>query len=230
MKKAGFLFIFLFVFLFFLQIYFIKAQGLEEGLEGIGEQLEEGIGKAEDIKEDIEQKRWDYLGEEWKKILLENRFVSAMDSFLKKIDIVFVVLFGEHYSLSLVLLSIILLWFYLFLKMSEILTDYSSFSSTTSMVIGFVLTIILAQFKILRAIIEFFAWLIFWKESNVWRFVILFIIVVGMIGIYYLSSYMGEIHKKKKEEEEKQQEKIDRHFLRKIAEMFSKAFGKKENQ
>lgn len=230
MKKITILFIFLFIFLLFLQVYSVKAQDIEEGLEETKEQLEEGIEKAEDIKEDIEQKRWEYLGQEWKKILLENRFVSAIDSFLSKINIVFVILFGEPYSLSLILLCVIILWFYFFLKFSEILTDFSNFSSTTSMVIGFALTIILAQTKVLKKIIEFFAWLIFWKESNVWRFIIMLVIFLGMIGLYCLSSYLGEIHKKKKEEKEKQQEKIDRRFLRKIAEMFSKAFGKKEKQ
>lgn len=228
MKKIGVLFVFLFLVLIFLQVYSVKAQDIEESLEGAEEQLEESLEDAEDIKENIEGKKWDYLGEEWKKILLENKFVSTIDSFLKKIDIVFVILFGEHYSLSLILLSIIFLWFYLFFKISEILTDYSTFTSTTSTVIGFCLTIVFAQFKILKTIIEFFAWLIFWKESNIWRFVIMLLIFLGMIGLYYLSSYLGEIHKKKKEEEEKHQEKIDRRLLRKIAEMFSKAFGKKE--
>lgn len=228
MKKIGVLFIFLFVFLLCLHVYSIRAQDITEGLEGAKEQLQEGTEKIEDIKDTLEEKRWEYLGKEWKKILLENKFVSTMNSFLTKISIVFVIFFGEPYSLSFVLLGVIILWFYFFLKFSEILTDYSSFSSTTSMVIGFALTMVLAQFKILKKIIEFFGWLIFWKESNIWRFVIVLVIFLLMIGLYYLSSYLGERHKKQKEEEAKQQEKIDRSFLRKIADMFSKALGSGE--
>ena len=122
-----------------------------------------------------------------------------------------------------------MLWFYFFFKFSEIFTDYSSFSSTTAMVIGFAFTIILAQFQILRKIIEFFGWLAFSQESNIWRFLIMLGIFGGMILIYYLSSYFGDSFKKGKEKMEEDKEKMeklrakaDRGILRKFMEAVMK--------
>ncbi len=231
MKKIGVLFICLFlVFLLILQVSYIRAQGIQEGLEEAKEGLEEGVEKVEDIKEKLEEDKWDYLGKEWKKIFLENKFVSFIDSFLTKISIVFVILFGEPYSLSLTLLFVIALWFYFFLKFSEIFTDYSSFSSSTAMVIGFALTVIFAQVKIFKKIVEFFGWLIFSQESNIWRFVIMLVIFLVMIGLYSLSSYLGKMHKKKKEEEEKGRAKEERGILHRFVETikkFQKSLGEK---
>ena len=233
MKKIGVLFICLFLFLILIQSSNIQAQDIEEGLEGAEEKLQEGIEKAEDIKEKLEEGKWDYLGKEWKEILLKNKFVSFVDNCFKKISFVFTFLFGEPYSLSLTLLLVIILWFYFFFKFSEIFTDYSSFSPTTAMVIGFAFTIILAQFQILRKVIEFFGWLVFSQEANIWRFFVMLGIFLAMIGIYYLSSYLGNSFKKSKEEKEKRKEKmeksrakIDRGTLRKLVKAIMKGLKK----
>lgn len=233
MKKIGVLFICLFLFLILIQSSNIQAQDIEEDLEGAEEKLQEGIEKAEDIKEKLEEGKWDYLGKEWKEILLKNKFVSAIDGFFTKISFVFRFLFGEAYTLSLTLLLVIILWFYFFFKFSEIFTDYSSFSSTTAMVIGAAFTIILAQIQILRKIIEFFGWLVFSQEANIWRFFIMLGIFLAMIGIYYLSSYLGDSFKKSKEEREKRKEKmeksrakVDRGTLRKLVKAIMKGLKK----
>ncbi len=226
MKKIEVLFICLFLFLILIQSFNIQAQDIGEGLEDFEEQFQEGVDRVGDVKEQLEEGKWDYLGKEWKKILLKNKFVSSIDSFLTKISIVFVVLFGEAYSLSLTLLLVIVLWFYFFFKFSEIFTDYASFSSSTAIVIGVALTIILAQLQILRKIIEFFGWLIFTQEANIWRFFIILGIFVGLIFIYYLTSYFGDIRKKRKEEGERERAKIERKGFHKFFEKLMEAFRK----
>jgi hypothetical protein len=232
MKKAGVLFIFLFIFLIFLNVHpnFIKAQDITENLDDFEEQVEEGLENVEETKQTLEERKWDYLKEEWTKFFTKNKYVAGMNSFLTKISIVFFVLVGEHYSFSWMFFFIIVLWVYFLLKFNEILTDYSSFTNTTSLVIALAFTIILAQFKVFKMVIKFFRWLIFSQESNIWRFLIMFIIFAVMIGIYWISSYMGDIHKKNKEKEEKEQEKRDRSFLRSIADILSKAFGQGEKK
>ena len=233
MKKIGVLFICLFLFLIFIQSSNIRAQDIQEGLEGVEEKLEEGVEKVEDIKEKLEEGKWDYLGKEWKEILLKSKFVSVIDSFFTKISFVFKFLFGEAYSLSLTLLLVIILWFYFFFKFSEVFTDYSSFSSSTAMVLGFAFTIILSQFQVLRKIIEFFGWLVFSQEANIWRFLIMLGIFLAMIGLYYLSSYLGDSFKKSKEKREEDKEKmeksrakVDRGILRKLVEAIMKGLKK----
>lgn len=225
MKKIGVLFICLFLFLILIQSSNIPAQDIGESLEEGKEKLQEGVDKVEDIKEKLEEGKWDYLGKEWKEIFLTSKIVSSIDSFLTKINIVFVVLFGESYSLSLTLFLVISLWFFFFFKFSEIFTDWTSFSSTTAMVIGLCFTIILAQFQILRKIVEFFGWLVFSQESNIWRFLIMLIIFLVMIGLYYLSSYFGDLHKKKEEEMEKSRAKIERGILHKFVEAIKEGLG-----
>jgi len=228
MKKIGVLIFILVILLQFLQVQSVLAQDFEENLEDVQ-------GKIEDVEEEIEDIRegkWDYLGKEWKEILLKNKFVSTVDTFFAKISIVFVILFGEPYSLSLTLLFVIMLWFYFFFKFSEIFVDFSSFSSTTAIVIGGALTIILAQFNILRKIIEFFGWLVFSQESNIWRFLIMLGIFLVLIGSYYFSSYLGDKFKKNKEKREKKEEemekeraKADRGILRKLVESIMSGLG-----
>ncbi len=236
MKKIGVLFICLFLLLSFTQLFNIQAQDLGDGLEDLEEQLQEGVDKVEDTKEILVEGKWDYLGKEWKEILLKNKFVSSIDNFLTKISIVFVILFGEAYSLSLTLFLVIILWFYFFFKFGEIFTDYSSFSSTTAMVIGGALTIILAQLQVLREIIEFFGWLAFSQESNIWRFLIMLGVFLAMIGIYYFSSKFGDGFKKSKEKSEKEKEemekkraKVDRGILRKLVESIMGGLGVKDS-
>ena len=204
---------------------------LESGLLS-EEQLQEGVEKVEDIKEKLEEGKWDYLGKEWKEILLKNKFVSVIDSFFTKISIVFKILFGEPYSLSLTLFLVIILWFYFFFKFSEIFTDYFNFSST-AIVIGAAFTVVLAQFQVLRKIIEFFGWLVLSSESNIWRFLIMLGIFGIMILLYYLSSHFGDVYKKGKEKKEKSKEemeksraKVERGILHKLVKAIMKGLKK----
>src|SRR3989338_10796665 len=66
-----------------------------------GQQVQNAGEVIQNITKTIEEKKWDYLGDRWKEVLLKNKYASAVDGFLKKIDFVFVVLFGEHYDFSL---------------------------------------------------------------------------------------------------------------------------------
>ena len=226
MKKIGVLFICVFLVLSFIQLF--NAQDVFDG-----EDFEEKIEEVEDTKEkieegigDIKEGKWEYLGKEWKEILLKKKFVSTVDGFFTKISLVFKILFGEHYSLSFVLFFVVLLWAYFFFKFREIFTDYSSFSSLTATVIGFGFTIILAQFQILRKIIEFFGWLVFTQEANIWRFLILLGIFLGMIFIYYLTSYLGDGFKKSKEKREENKEEMEKKRAREERRIFHKLFEK----
>ncbi len=216
MKKIWVL-VFLLVLLILPIVYAQISTGqLEDTIEGLEEKIEEFEEKKENIEEDVEkikETKWDYLGEEWKEILLKNKFVSFVDGFLKKISFVFVVLFGESYSLSLTLFLIICLWLYFFFKFTEIFRDYSSFSSSVAMGIGFCLTIVLAQLKVLKQIVEFFGWLVFSQEANWLRFIIVLVIFLVMVILYKVTSGFGENFKKNKEQMEKERAKVERGIL-----------------
>ncbi len=223
MKKIGVL-IFLCL-LFFTQL--VYAESIVEGLDEKVEELEEKKKNIEEGVEKIKETKWDYLGEKWKNLLLKNSFVSFADGFFQKINFAFVILFSENYSLSLTLFFIIILWLYFFFKLSEILTDYSSFSSAIATAIGFGIVIILAQLKILRSVVEFFGWLVF--SQKVWgvQIIIFVIIVFVLVFLYKLSSQIGKSFKeygeKTKEEMEKEEEKINRGIIKSFADAIVKA-------
>jgi hypothetical protein len=204
MKKIGVLFICLFLILSFVQLFNVQAQNIP----GVGD-IEDTIEDIEDTKEDIEDKiddikegKWDYLGGEWKEMILKRKFFAAIDGFFQKIDFVFVFLFGQHYVLSLSLFFVALLWLYFAFKFSEIFRDYMFLSKYIAMGIGVALTIILAQFQLLKKVVDFFGWLAFSQESNIWRFLIMLGIFATMMIVYYVSSKIGDAHKESKEKTE----------------------------
>jgi len=218
MKKIGVLYLLMLVLLsiLFLNIFAvsIKAQlsdtGLPSGLEGDVEKIQNLTEKGQEIIEKTkEQESRDYLFQEWKKMFLGNKFVSVMDSFLTKISFVFVVLFGEPYSLSGMLLIMIILWFYLFLKFSEIFRNFTPFSEIISWIIGLGITIIMAQTQALRKITEWLVLLTFYKEGSWYRFFIIVGIIVALFLIYYFTSAFGKTFKEQKEKAEIEKEKAE---------------------
>jgi len=216
-KKIVLLFVLLFVFAF-LQTAILKAD-----LSGTQDKLDESVGNLEGVQENIETK-WDYLGKEWKNILLKNDIVKTADGFLKKISPAFVVLFGEPYSLSLTLLFIVVFWFLFFFKFKEILTDFSMFSPATSMIISFGLVIILGQVggNLFKKLVGFLGWIVFSQDAWWARTILIVVVVFAIILISKMSSLFGEAMKKNREELAKEQEKSDRKSLKSIVDSIVK--------
>lgn len=219
MKKIGVLF------LGILLLGFLSNVLLAVDADNIQDDLEEKIEKAEDASEKIneftENDKWDYLSKEWKKVLLENKFVSSVNSFLSKINLVFIVLFGEDYNLSLVFLFVIIFWVFFLINFNVIFRDYSAFSGSIAGAIAFALTVVGAQFGFYRKFSEIVFKLIFYKEGIWgWIFIILFLIALGVI--IALNKYFGKQVKLNREREFKEQEKIDREILHREATIWEK--------
>lgn len=232
MKKAGVLLLMLLILsilsIIFVQVQQIQAQELNEET-GLPSELEKVQNISEKGKETVEKisdkEKREYLFQEWKNLLLKNKVISAIDLFFTKISPAFLVLFGEPYALSGFLLIIIILWFYFFFKLSEIMIDFSPFSSGVGWVIGLGLTIVLAQIQILRKIAEFFIWFVFYKEATWWRFAATLIIIFALFFIYYFSSVFSKAYKeqKKKTKQEIREAKLE--AGEKIAEDLIKGAG-----
>ena len=173
---------------------FISASNPLDGFVG---QIDEGVGKVEETAERVQrisqgEARWEYLSEVWQEILLENQGVAFFNDLFERGNIVFVVLFGRDYSLSLTLIFLIILWVYFWSQFNKIIGTFSTFSSGTSLVISLGLTIILAQ-------MQFFDWasqmifkLLFIREGAfawVWTIgSILFAILFAMMFSRFFSS------------------------------------------
>ena len=185
------------------------------------------VDKLKGLGENLTDKdKREYLFQELKKELLKNKFIAVMDKFFTKISIVFTILFGEPYTLSGVLLIIIILWFYFFIKFSEIMHNYSAFSSGVAWVMGFAITVVAAQVQILRKIAEFFIWFTLYKEATWWRVLAWGILVVGMFLLYYLSSKISVTIKDKKKKTKIKQDLADLHEGAKTGKAITKTITK----
>jgi len=228
MKKRNILFCFLLFSLLAFNILGVTAEVAVEGLGDLEENIEDLEEKAEEIEnlpENIETK-WDYLGNEWKNVLLKNKLVSGLDSFFTQISVIFEVLFGEPYSLSLTLFFIVLLWFYLLFKIKEILGDFGMFSPAISWAMSFVVVMLISRTDGIKSVVGFFGNLIFSQESLGLKWIIFIIIAVIMIFIYKFSSLLGESYKATKEGLEKEEEKRNRGILKAYADAIIKSFTK----
>jgi len=208
MLKKGILIIFVFLFSVF-TLSFILAQN---PLDGFVQQIDNVTGRVENTAEKVErlsreEVKWLELGARWKEMLLKNPVVFEIDNLFKKGNIIFVVLFGRDYSLSLTLFFLIILWLYFWSQFNKIIGTFSSFSSGTSIVISLGMTIILAQLKFFDWASEILFKLIFFRE-DVWGWIwaiggFLVVIFVGMIIGNFFSSLKKSVLKFKKEDYKK---------------------------
>lgn len=193
--------------LFTLILHNVLAQGVND--EGIPSEVE-GITNASDKIVDIGQNltKEDYLKQEWQKILLNNTVISKLDAAFRKGNIVFKVLFGVDYSLSLTLVFIITLWVFTMLIVKDSTKKGLGIFEAAAWVLGIVSAVALSQLKIIPRISAFLVKLIFYQEAGWARFII-FVVVVGIIVVlFYLKALLSgtlEANRKKKLESETEQ-------------------------
>jgi len=122
------------VFVFFvLGILFLNFAVAADPLDGfedkinqvqdVKEKVEEGVEKSKD--QAVWEEKWDYLGKEWPKLMLRNDVVLKLDGFFSKFSLVFSILFGAPYSMSLVLFFIVFLWLFFFSSIMKIIIAMS---------------------------------------------------------------------------------------------------------
>lgn len=173
MKKSfAILFLCLLVLPLFLNLAASQDTGLPSGLNP--EQIQNTTGRI--------SAEWDYLGKEWKNILLNNPTVKAVDSFLTKIDGVFFVLFGIHYSLSPALFITIFLWIFFLIAFFGIFKNYASFKKEISLIISFLLVITMSHIKLIELQVNFLMSLLF-SNKPWWVRLIFLVVIIAFIGI-----------------------------------------------
>lgn len=203
MKKAGIAAL-LIISLLSLSIVFSAIVLAQESLEKIG-QIPQQI---EEKKQQISS-QWEYLGKEWKNILLKNKLVSAIDSFFTKISIVFTILFGQPYSLSLFLFVIIVIWFVFLYNFIIFFKYYSSFSEPVSYILALLLTIIIAQLKTFEKITNGLFWLAFGEKPWFFSVLIWLIIITVIVLITYINQKFGKEIKMMKKAQKELEEKLE---------------------
>ena len=223
MKKSVYLLLIVLLLGIFSRIIVISAD-LESDLQGQVEDLEQ---KKETIEEYGEKAKWDYLSQEWKKILLKNEIVIFFDTLFTKISFVFKILFGMDYSLSLVLLGVIFLWLVVFLDVGNVVKSSGFLNEILAYPLSAILAILLAQLHIFEIILtifgEFFSFI-----TSPWFGVVIFLIF--LIIVFILHKFMNIISKNleaKREEIAKHRITRSRVIINSIGQSLIRSFGKK---
>ena len=178
------------------------------------EQLQKELS-LEKITEFTEKDRWNYLGNEWQKSLLENEHIASIDAFCKKINPVFGIFLGSPYELSLSLVFMIILWILLAYTINTYLFIVKGF---TRVIVSIAITVLIAQTKILPLIASIIMKLLFFKKGAGWVTIAAVAILAGICILFYIDKMLGASLKKSRNE----QEKADLKFRVKKAEAFIK--------
>jgi len=200
MKRQVRLFILAILFLFIGNlINFTSAQG------GDAPGLGDVIGKnASAIIGDLSSGDTDFLLNKLKELFLENKFISKMDTFFKKINGVFVFLFAQNYSFSLEMFFVVVLWlltFFSLLGYAEAFIINKGYCLASSLAA----TIILSWMKIFNFVSLWFVNFVFYKaDSFLFSFFTFLLIFVLLFSYIYINKmFAGRIKKDKEKERQK---------------------------
>ena len=178
------------------------AGGLDA--DQVRNQSDDVVQGVQQLQNFTSKDRLEYLGEEWKSLLLQNGYLSAADSFFQKFNWAFLFLFGREYELSLALLFAFLIW----LATALMLPRYFVFLKEKWMryLAGFAGAIVLAQMQIFNAIANLLIRFYFYRFEWWWKLISLVILLAGVGAYAMFLRYFGKIivaNKKKKAEEQR---------------------------
>jgi len=216
-KRIGvLLFVFLLVFGLFGGVF------AQDDSQGLGEQVD-------DFQEDIEDIRafdWDeykeqhYVGNdfEFRDFFLKSKSIARVDSFLKKLDPLFVILFARKYTISLGMLFVFMLWLFTLLS----LTSYTSafehvgfedygLSNFVKSVLPLVITVLLAQIQVFNYVTQGIIKAIFGVFGDagpLWSLLMAVLLFGAVIGYYFLNRHFAKALKKVREKKKEHEDSL----------------------
>lgn len=155
--------------------------------------------------------KWAYLGKEWKNMILGNPIVKAIDSFFTSINIVFLIVFGIDYSLSLVFLFTVILWLFFIGFINNIFKIVSIFSEKICLVISIAMVIGSGQLGMLKYTVNLLMWW-FFGQKEVWmKWLIGIGTFVALVFIWMFLKTLAKQAKKNREELKIEKDKMELH-------------------
>ena len=167
--------------------------------------------------------KWDYLGKEWKTILFNNPVVIAIDSFLTKINVVFLVVFGINYSFSIQFLFTIILWLFFISWINNVFKIVSIFSEKICLLISIALIIGGAQIGMLEWPVNTLIWVLFGQKELWMKLIIGLVTIIALFLIGMFLKKFAKQAKKNREELRIEKDKMELHQGAKVAEAISEA-------
>ena len=200
----------MFVLLFLVLISFVHSA---EIIDTSG--LEEAVGDVESategIKEFTEIDKWEYLGREWREILLNYPVVGEINSLFEKADLAFVILFSRHYSLSIEMLVVFILWIITLLNLGNFLGRWFGSWNLKTPILAFGITLIFAHIQIFNILSGVLFKLIFYKKETWWYFFSVLVLIIAIVVYYFIvravGKYLNKLREKRKVE--RRRRKVD---------------------
>jgi len=181
LSKKSFMFFCFGILLFFI-FSFVNAQ-TPTGLS------QEEMEDLSDLTVAANPQNWGEILSGLKEKILSNSIVAGINSFLIKINILFVILFGTDYSWSLFMLFVIVFWVFFLIEIAGALRMTSIFSKGISLVISLGLTIILAQLGLYSAISNLLFNNSFILNAEPWVGILFY------VGIFILLIFIATVQK-----------------------------------
>jgi len=170
----------------------VHAQALD-GLDGVQEGLNSGLDKANALKDSAEgfteKDRAEFLAQQWKEALLKNSVINTIDSLFKKLNWVFIVLFGRSYALSIELFFSMLLWS-LCLAFVHLLFHLKK--EWLNWVLGIGISMGLAQLQIFNYIASFASKFVLEASGTWWTLARTAVIILFVVFLFVLNKYFGK--------------------------------------
>lgn len=182
------------------------------------------VKDVQKLQEFTEESKWDYLKDQWKNLLLKNKYIASVDEFFRKVDLIFVFLFGENYDLSASLFISIMLWLFFLLNFIRIFTTYIAFSKGIGIIIAIGFNIMAAQTGIFRGIANLVFKAIFFKEG-IWRWISLLIFLFILAFFYVLIGIILKGIREKRKAKAELEQKLNQKVLGKTVREVVEAYG-----
>ncbi len=152
-----------------------------------------------------------YLSREWSDLISKNKYLGPIHNFFLENQTIFKVLFGDPYAISLTFLLVFVLWLFIAVKSGQIIESSGILKGGSTIIAGFVFTILLAQTTLLRTIAKLCLDLVT-KAENLWMRLI---VAIVLIVLFFIASYLvsmfrkSAIENKKKKKFEEMEEKTE---------------------
>ena len=197
-----------------------EVYDLEDQVEGISD-------KAEDISElpDRIQTKWDYLGEEWKKNILKNNFVSSVDGFFSKASFIFEIFLNEPYNFSFSFFLVLLFWVVLLVLMFKLIKDMEIFPGSVSFILPLLVMMLISRTGTIHNVVGFFGNLFVFFETPWVKAIFGLIIFILIVLVFRFEGVISELYRQEVKKIEKYEEKQNRFVLRAFANAIVKGFG-----
>ncbi len=204
--KTKILLIFLFGLLLINSFYFIYAGNPLGDVDDKIEKIESAKDKVDELGQQTRDERfwnekWEYLGKEYPKLLLRSPFVRAINSFLSRFSMVFRILFGMDYSLSLILFFVVVFWIWTLFTLWGIIKASGIVGEKFNFIASLLIVIVLAQLKFFENLVIFLGNLVFAPQYAWTRFLVFIMVCLGFIflniGDKRLMKFLEERKEKK---------------------------------